>query len=118
MHETIVRAFADAIVESLKARSHSLAFDSPPDTFAAVDLGEDHHEGDIYSVSVKFYWEFHYKDKGIRDRSLQTVLAVNTMTGLLEVGYRAEWGYLIPSYVDSCTDWIAGEAAALRIPVL
>lgn len=111
MHEILIKAFADGIVESLKARFEIVDEDGPVRTFAAVDLGEDHIDDDIHSVSVKFYWETHNKIVGTVDRSLQTTLHINVLNGKTDIGYQGGWENLTPMRIDSAADWITAEAA-------
>lgn len=97
LHEIFIKAYADGIVESLKARFM--------DSHAAVSLGEDHIDDDIIQVSVRFFWESS-GPIGLVTRSQQTVLKVNASSGLVSVGETDMWGSLTFQTVDVAADWI------------
>lgn len=110
MHEILIKAYADGIVESLKSRNHYNTPDGPVDVFAAVDLGEDHIEDDIHSVSVKFWWERYQPVVGTIEGRLETTLHINVLSGKVDIGYTGEWDHITPRTIDSAADWIVQEA--------
>lgn len=112
VEQILLKAYADSIVDSLKTREGG-------DTFAGFDLGEEHYDGDLYQSSVMFWWEIVAStgrfggigsQRTTREMSYQTVLSVNVRTGLVEIGETAEWGYIIPAFIDRSTDWISQQA--------
>lgn len=97
IHDTFIKAYADGIVESLKARFM--------DSHAAVSLGEEHIEAEVIQTSVRFFWESS-SPLGLVTRSLQTVLKINSSSGLVSVGETDMWGSLTFQTVDVAADWI------------
>lgn len=102
MEQIFIRAYADGIVASLKARFST----GDQDAFAAVSLGEESYDNTVYAVSVKFFWEATNKVIGTVDRSLQTVLRLDLINSVLTVGYDTDWHPLHFATVDSSADWI------------
>jgi hypothetical protein len=108
MHEILLKAYADGIVQSLKERYNDPGHGPVP--FAAVDLGEETNDGDVHSVQVKFFWEMYSSMIGSYERSYQTVLHVNGYEGMVSIDYTDEWGYLTPLCISSHTDWLTQAA--------
>lgn len=98
IHGTFIKAYADGIVESLKARFM--------DSYASVSLGEENIEADLIAVNVKFFWESS-SSIGLVTRSYGTVLKINSGSGLVSVGETDMWGSLTFQTVDVAADWIA-----------
>lgn len=109
MEQIFINAYADGIVQSLKARYSK----GDADVFAAVDLGEERYSDTIYMVLVKFYWEHYRPVIGTIEGRLEAVLQLDILSSRVRVGSRdnwSEWHALDFAHVDSSTDWITQEA--------
>lgn len=112
MESIFLQAYAEGIIESLKAREGG-------DTFAGFDLGEEMYEDNRYLVPVKFWWEGVVStgrfggigaQRTTTDRSVQTVLRLDILSSRVTVGYDTEWYVLNFGNIDASADWLAQEA--------
>lgn len=113
MEQIFIRAYADGIVESLRARVQSTPGALDIVAFAAVDLGEEAYDPTVYQVVAKFYWDTYSIPFGSLGASYETVLRLHLLSSRVQVGEADGWGVLNFANIDAAADWIALQASRL-----
>lgn len=101
MHNIFLKAYADAIVESLREREGG-------DSYASVSIGEEESFQSLGLVmwKVKFFWETTNKIIGTVDRSVETKLCFNLDNSMVSLFEHEDQEPFTMDAARSAADWL------------